>query len=151
MVSGTCIYKPCNDLEWWDGEKCQFVYNGSGCDGDNVRRWYNLTGGITCDCEYGWARQTSQGECHQYSTQAWCPEGQLLQVKGPYMQFIIFVIAQLYHQINCTVYQNITNYLFNKPSSSIDFLCQLTFFINELSLPTNFLHQLSFYLNQVYS
>jgi len=76
---GTCIYKPCNDLEWWDGEKCQFVYNGSGCDGDNVRRWYNLTGGITCDCEYGWARQTSQGECQQYSTQAWCPEGQLLQ------------------------------------------------------------------------
>ena len=81
-MSGTCIYKPCNDLEWWDGEKCQFVYNGSGCDGDNVRRWYNLTGGITCDCEYGWARQTSQGECQQYSTQAWCPEGQLLQVKG---------------------------------------------------------------------
>jgi len=75
---GTCIYKPCHELEWWDGERCRHMFMNS-CKGSNMRRWYNLTGGTTCDCEDGWARETSGGECHQFSTQAWCPDGKLLQ------------------------------------------------------------------------
>lgn len=74
---GTCIYKPCDEFHWWDGERCQHLLNI--CDGNNTRRWYNLTGGTFCGCEDGWARENGQGKCYQYSTQAWCPDDKLLQ------------------------------------------------------------------------
>ena len=42
---------------------------------------YSLTGEVSCQCEDGWQRLGSGGQCHQHSTQAWYPQGQLLQVR----------------------------------------------------------------------
>ena len=43
---------------------------------------YTMVGEVKCDCEIGWQRyDTDYGfDCYQQSTQAWCEEGELLQV-----------------------------------------------------------------------
>ena len=81
----------------WDGTQCidvgsiKYSYLGlissvhqanknSECGGKGERLRYSLTGEVSCQCEDGWQRQGSGGQCHQHSTQAWCPQGQLLQV-----------------------------------------------------------------------
>ena len=73
------------------------------------------------------------------------------------MQFMIFVIAQLYHQINCTVYV-IKNYHKLSFQSTvfiywlpllINFLHQWTFLVNQLSSSIVFISQSSLFLNQI--
>ena len=61
-----------------------------------MRWWTTLSGEMVCDCDRGehqtltqtfkdnnysgWVKHPETDSCHQLSTQAWCPEGQLLQV-----------------------------------------------------------------------
>ena len=38
-----------------------------------------MTGELKCECDDGWVLH--DGNCYQYSTQAWCSQGEILQVK----------------------------------------------------------------------
>ena len=56
------------------------------CDEHDMKRLrYSVTGDIVCDCMEGWERHEdgvgNNFTCHQHSTQAWCKEGDILQVK----------------------------------------------------------------------
>ena len=42
---------------------------------------YSWTGEVSCQCEDGWQRLGSRVKGHQHSTQTWCSQGQLLQVR----------------------------------------------------------------------
>ena len=55
-----------------------------------------VTGDVECVCEGGWMRNEETGECHQHSTQAWCPDGQLLQEEN---------------SCNCIHYENCESFL----------------------------------------
>ena len=64
-----------------------------------------MTGELKCDCDDGWV--SHDGNCYQYSTQAWCPQGEILQVK----KFRFKCLTLLYYarrQISVTVFPTLS-------------------------------------------
>ena len=97
---GKCVtnlgFEQCDAETVWNGTSCipvilstvrnlviQLVHfqakNTNDCQGAGKRLIETITGDIKCECEDGWV--SHDGNCYQYSTQAWCQEGEILQVQ----------------------------------------------------------------------
>jgi len=80
-LKGKCVsnlgFEQCDAEAVWNGTSCIPAKNTNDCQGAGKRLIETITGDIKCECEDGWV--SHDGNCYQYSTQAWCQAGEILQ------------------------------------------------------------------------